>query len=67
MVSLNWRPVLLSHLKCGGHVEVLEFVRGLECLEVKTRRTVPFLVDMKIFYALLKMLFGASYALWHVD
>ena len=67
VVSLNWRPFLLSHLKCGSHVELLEFVRGLECLQVKTRRTVPFLIDMKIFYALLKTSFGASYAPWHVD
>ena len=67
MVSPNWRPFLLSHLKCGSHVEFLEFVRGLECLQVKTRRTVPFLIDMKIFYALLKISFGASYAPWHVD
>ena len=67
VVSLNWRPFLLSRLKCGSHVELLEFVRGLECLQVKTRRTVPFLIDMKIFYALLKMWFGASYAPWHVD
>ena len=66
-VSLNWRPFLLSHLKCGSHVELLEFVRGLEYLQVKTRRTVPFLIDMKIFYTLLKMSFGASYAPWHVD
>ena len=66
VVSLNWRPFLLSHLKCGSHVELLEFVRGLECLKVKTRRTVPFLIDMQIFYALLKMSFGASYATWHV-
>ena len=62
VVSLNWRPLLLSHLKCGSHVELLEFVRGLECLHVKTRRTVPIVIDMKIFYALLKMSFGASYA-----
>ena len=67
VVSLNLRPFLLSHLKCGSHVELLEFVRGLECLQVKTRRTVPFLIDMKIFYALLKTSFGASYAPWHVD
>ena len=67
VVSLNWRPFLLSHLKCGSHFELLEFVRGLECLQVKTRRTVPFLIDMKIFYALMKMSFGASYAPWHVD
>ena len=67
MVSLNWRPVLLSHLKCVSHVELLEFVRGLECLHVKTRRTVSFLIEMKIFYALLKMSFGASYAPRHVD
>ena len=33
----------------------LEFARGLECLQVKTRRIVPFLFDMKVFYALLKM------------
>ena len=26
----------------------------------------PFLIDMKIFYALLKMSYGASYAPWHV-
>ena len=57
----------MSHLKCGSHVELPEFVRGLECLQVKTRRIVPFLIDMKIFYALLKMSFGASYAPWHVD
>ena len=55
VVSLKWRPFLLSHLKCGSHVELLEFVRGLECLQVKTRRTMPFLIDMKIFYAPLKM------------
>ena len=67
MVSLNRTPFLLSHLKCGSHVELLEFVRGLECLQVKTRRTVPILIDMKIFYALLKMSVGASYAPWHVD
>ena len=67
VVSLNWRPFLLSHLKCGSHVELVEFVGGLECLQVKTRRTVPFLIDMKIFYALLKMSFGASYAPLHVD
>ena len=36
-------------------------------MQVKTRRTVLFLIDMKIFYALLKMSFGASYAPWHVD
>ena len=40
---------------------------GLECLQVKTRRTVPFLIDMKFCYALLKMSFGASYAPLHVD
>ena len=62
VVSLNWRPFRLSHLKCGSHVELLEFVRELECLQVKTRRTVPFVIDMKIFYALLEMSFGASYA-----
>ena len=67
VVSLNWRPFLLSHVKCGSHFDFLEFVRELECLQVKTRRTVPFLIDMKIFYALLKMSFGASYAPWHVD
>ena len=67
VVSLNWRPFLLSPLKCGSHVELLELVRGLECLQVKTRRTVPFLIDMKIFYAPLKMSFGASYAPWLVD
>ena len=67
VVSLNWRPFLLSHLKCGSHVELLEFLRGLECLQVKTRRSVPFLIDMKIFYALSKMSFGARYAPWHVD
>ena len=67
VVSLNCRPFLLSHLKCGSHVELLRFLRGLECLQVKTRRTVPFLIDMKIFYALLKMSFCGSYAPWHVD
>ena len=51
----------------GSSVELPEYVRGLECLQVKTRRTVPFLIDMKIFYALLKMSFGASYAPSHVD
>ena len=44
-----------------------EFFRGLECLQLKTRQIVPFLIDMKILYALLKMSYGASYALWHVD
>ena len=67
MVSLNWRPFLLSHLNCESHVESLEFVRGPECLHVKTRRIVPFLIDMKIFYPALKMSFGASYAPWYVD
>ena len=42
VVSLNWRPFLLSHLKCGSHVELLEFVRGLECLQVKTKRLCHF-------------------------
>ena len=64
VASLNRRPLRLSHLKCGSHVELLEFVKGLECLHVKTRRTVPFLIDMKIFYTRLK--FGSSYAPWHV-
>ena len=59
MLAMMWYPstggpFLLSHVKCGSHVELLEF-RGLACLPVKTRRTVPFLIDMKIFYALLKM------------
>ena len=67
VVSLNRRPFVLSHLESGSHVELLEFVRGLECLRVNTGRSVPFLIDMKIFYPLLKMLFGASYAPWHVD
>ena len=67
VVSPNWRPFLLSHLKCGSHVELFVFFTGLECLHVKTRRTVPFLIDMKMFYALLKISFGASYAPWHVD
>ena len=67
VVSLNWRPFPLSHLQCGSHVGLLEFVRGLECLQVKMRRIVPFLIDMKISYALLKMSFGASYVPWHID
>ena len=67
VVSLNWRRFLLLHLKHGSHVELLEFVGGLECLQVKTGRTVPFVIDMKLFYALLKTLFRASYAPWHVD
>ena len=67
VVSLNWRPFLLSELKCGTHVELLEFVRGLQCLQLKTRWIVPFLTDMKIFYALLKMFYRASYVPWHVD
>ena len=29
VISLNRRPFLLSHVKCGSHVELLEFVRGL--------------------------------------
>ena len=67
VVSLNWRPLLVSKLKCGTHVELREFVRGLECLLLRTRRMVPFLIDMKIFYALLKMSYGPSCAPWHVD
>ena len=67
VVSVNWRRFLLSHVKCESHVALLEFVRGLECLQVKTRRILPFLIDMKIFYALVKMSFGASYAPWHID
>ena len=58
---------MLSELKCGTHVELLQFVGGLECPQLKTRRIVPFLIDMNIFYALLKVCYGASYALWHVD
>ena len=58
---------MLSELKCATHVELLEFVRGLECLQLKTRRIVPNLIGMKIFYALLKMSYGASPAPWHVD
>ena len=58
---------MLSHMECRSHVELLAFVWGLECLQVKTRRTVPFLIDMKIFYAILKMSLRASYAPWHVD
>ena len=67
VTSLNRRPFMLLHLKCGSHVELLEFFRGLECLQVKTRMSVPFLIDMKIFYTLQKMSFGASNAPWHVD
>ena len=67
LASLNRRPFLLLELKCGTHVELLEFVRRLECLQLKTRRIVPFWIDMKIFYASLKMSYGASYAPWHVD
>ena len=67
VVSLNWRFFLPSELKCGTHVELLEFVRGLQCLQLKTRRILPFLIDMKIFYAILKISYGASYAPWHVD
>ena len=51
-----------SELNCGSRVELLEFVRVLECLQLKIRLTVPFLIDTKIFYAMLKMSYGASYA-----
>ena len=51
VVSLNRRPFWLSELKRGTHVELLEFVRELEYLQLKTRRIVPLLIDMKIFYA----------------
>ena len=60
-MSLNRRPFLLPELKCGTHVELLEFVKGPECLQLKTRQLVPFLIDMKIFYALLKISYGVSY------
>ena len=66
-VSLNSGPFLLSKLKCGTHLELLEFVRGVEYLHLKTRPIVPFLIDMKIFYALLKISYEASSAPWHVD
>ena len=52
---------MLSELKCGTQY------RGLECLQLKTRRIVPSPIDMKFFYALLNMSYGASYAPWHVD
>ena len=58
---------MLSELKCGTHVELFEFVRWLECLQLKTRRIVPHLIDMEIFYAVLKMSYRASHAPWHVD
>ena len=62
VLSLNWRTFLFSELRCGTHVALLEFVRGLECLQLKTRSIVPFLIDVNIFYAMLKMSYGASYA-----
>ena len=46
---------------------MLEFVTGLEYLQLKTKRIVPFLIDMKIFYALVKMSYRASYAPWQAD
>ena len=67
VVSLNWRPFLLSELKCATHVVLLELVKGLECLQLKTRRIVLMRLTFKIFYALLKMSYGASYAPWHAD
>ena len=67
VLSLKWRPFLPSELKFGTHVELLEFVRELECQQLKTRRMVPCLIDMKIFYAFLKMSYGAIYSPSHVD
>ena len=57
LVSLNLRPFLLSEFKCGNHVELLEFVMGLECLHLRTRRIVPVLIDMKISYIRLRWAF----------
>ena len=36
-------------------------------MQLNTRRIVSFLIDVKIFCALLKMSYRASYAPWHVD
>ena len=45
----------------------LTLLGGLECLHLKTGWIVPFLIDKNIFCAVLKMSYGASYAVWHVD
>ena len=55
VVSLNWRFFPSSELKCRTHVELLEFVRGLDCVQLKTKRIVPVLIEMKNFCALLKI------------
>lgn len=58
MVSLQWRPYLLSGLVVSANLDLLKLMRIIEALQVRTTQTMPLLVDENIHYRLLRLLHG---------
>ena len=53
---------LLSEMRTGAHIELLQLMQMMHNLHVHTRQDLVLLVDMKIHAALLRFPYGRSYA-----
>ena len=62
MYPNKWQPLLLSEMRTGMHIELLQLMQMMHNIQVHTRKDLVLLVDMKIHAALLRFLYGRSYA-----
>ena len=65
-ITLKWQPFTITQLQTGVHVDLIKIFDMLGVLQIQTRRVVPVCVDMKIHYALAKMMYGQAYWRWKV-
>jgi hypothetical protein len=61
--SLPWRTHVLSQLKVGTTAELIPLLAEIRTVQEVTKNSLILLVDMKIHYALAKLLYGRSFSL----
>ena len=59
--STPWHPFMLSELQSGTQSDLLALVIAVAEIQDQTERVLPVLVDEKIHYSIMKMLYSSSY------
>ena len=62
--TLPWRPLCLSQLRVGVGVELLQVLEGLLKLQDKVGDTLTLLIDEKVHYSVMRLLYAPQYWGW---
>ena len=62
----QWVPLTLSQSRVGDAKELLEVLAGVRELQQRSGRAMPLLVDEKIHYSIMKMLYAQGWQGWRM-